>query len=441
MKIREFGGCPSQHWRWPPFPWDDGVSMYQRRIVNTVAVLIATCLAVRCARGQQPAPRPISLARYLNRMGDDLDCYFTIEDRPARGTQAFPWIAYLKDFEPDFEVATIDALVAKLDQELDGVQVVRSTKFPSVVHLIAEDLLVQGYPMVEQVTVQYEGLLRGLPDRLGTVLDGKIGSKDFGTIQEARAGMAGDFRTETEIDVENALVRDILTGAVPLEGYKRFLWESGTFITDDSTVYVKYFGHALTAEDLIFNLEDYLVEMGKRLNCYFTIEDRPDPDPEAHELDPDFPYLIDRGDFEVDLDIATIDALVTHLDAQLDGVTVVRSTAYPSVVHLIAEDLVQEGYVMQEQVTLNYTGDLDSVPDELGMLLNGRIAIGRVGDPPYDAGEPHRDVEVAAQNDSVRNILTGAAFDDERLLWQSVRVEEQGSDKVFVKFYGSDMVE
>lgn len=403
------------------------------------SAVLTVVIGASCAHADEPGAPPMSLGQYLWKMGDQLDCYFTIEDRPIPGTQAFPWISGIKDFEPDLNIATIDALVAKLDQELEGVQVVRSTKHPSVVHLTAEDLLQQGYVMDQQVTTQYAGLLGELPNHLGTLLNGEIKTREWGSIQKARAGLFDDRTTEAVVDVQNEEVRDVLTGAVPLEGYSRVLWASGRYDPTEPTVYVRYTGRRLKPEDFISSLELYLLEMGKRLDCYFTIEDRPDPNPELHDLDPELPYLIYRGGFNPDVQIASIDALVQHLNAEFEDIHFVRSTAHPSVVHVIAEDLMQPGYVMTDTVTLNYEGDLEELPNAIGTMLNGRIVTGRLEDPPFDPGGYTRDVAVAAQNESVRNVLTGISLSEDywRLLWQSVQVVEQGSPKVFVKFYGS----
>ena len=70
---------------------------------------------------------------------------------------------------------------------------------------------------------QYSGLLDGLPDHLGTLLDGKMHTTSGGGIP---IRIQPDLTTVVQVNVENETVRDILTGAVPLVPERRFLWES-----------------------------------------------------------------------------------------------------------------------------------------------------------------------------------------------------------------------
>lgn len=274
-----------------------------------------------------------------------------------------------------------------------------------------------------------------LPDHLGTLLDQEIKARTFGNFREA---YETDHTTEVDVNVTDGVVRDVLSGAIPLEGYNRFLWEARRFEGHEPpAMYVRFYGRLLGPEYFIRDLQEYLLEMGDRLGCYFTIEDRPDPEPD------DARFITHRRDFIVDLEITTIDALVQHLDEQLEDVRVVRSTKYPSVVHLIAEDLLQEGYVMDEKVTFEFKGPLEHLPHELQIRHAGKIhcAWDASGDvfPGLCRGygiDP--EVQVAVVDETFRNLLTGAVPLEgfTRVLWLSVRAEANGTSKVWVTYSG-----
>lgn len=410
--------------------------MFQSTLQLAILILTTISLSARCAPQscasikETETPMFLNLRGYLANMAVKLDCYFTFEEGPGPDT-----IANVKDFVRDVDIETIDALVTHLDGQLEGVQVVRSTKHPNVVHLILEDLLQEGYVMDETVNVQYEGLLALLPDHLGTLLDQEIKARTWGDFREA---YEWDCSTEVDVNGTNEVVRDVLSGAIPLEGYRRFLWEARRIESNESpAMLVRFYGRLPGPDNLIGTLEEYLLEMGKRLGCYFTIEDRPDPEPQ------DDRFIIHRGEFIVDLEITTIDALVEYLDEQLEGVQVVRSTKHPSVVHLIAADLLQEGYAMDETVTFEFEGPLDHLPYELQTLHDGKIqcasdAARDVFPNIHGGAGIDPEVQVAVVDETFRNLLTGAVplEGHTRVLWLSVRAKANGTSKVWVAYYG-----
>lgn len=410
--------------------------MLPPKLLPVVSLLLAGLLQSAC--DAQESPSIIHLRDYLAEMSERLDCYFTFEDLPVPGTtNTYPWIADIKGFVPDLEITTIDALVAKLDQELEGVTVVRSTSYPSVVHLIAEALLQQGYVLEQAVTIEHSGSLGSLLDQLEMLTDGKIGRRTGGAI---RPIVRFDDTTEVEVSVQNQTVRNVLTGAVPLQGYGRFLWESRRVeISGNPKIVVRYYGPPPKPEDFIVTLGDYLLYMGDKLNCYFTFEDRFDPE------DGEFSWIVDLrnslDEIEFDLELATIDALVAKLDEDFSDVKVVRSTQYPSVVHLIKEQLLQPGYVIEDAVTVQYEGALGWLPEKLGTLLDERIDAATGSDtgsfPVSVGGDYETVVQVNVENQKVRDVLTGAVplVPDRRFLWQAGRFNVNEASHVLVEFH------
>lgn len=186
------------------------------------------------------------LGGYMVYMSEKIGFYYAVEDRPGP-TGAVPWVESLDDFERDFEIQTIDALVTYLNDELEGVKAIRSTKIPQVVHLIAEDLLVEGYAMDRNVAIQnFSGKLDSLPAHIGTLLDGKVGGTGGGGIPPRPP--YGDFTTEIEIANQNGSVRDVLTKAVPLQGYSRLIWGAAA-VDGTSRVGVEYGGPEQVEEE------------------------------------------------------------------------------------------------------------------------------------------------------------------------------------------------
>ena len=179
-----------------------------------------------------------NLDDYLSEMGERLNCFFTFEDDlDADGAQ--PWIRYI-EVTPDYEIETIDALVDALNEleELEGITMVRSETYPSVIHLKADILLQEGYVMDETVDVEYAGRIGLLPSHLSTLLDGRIGAKASYAIPQFT-----DFGTEVEIDLQDTTVRDALTGAVPFEEYNYLLWEARReYGVEGEPIGVMYFG-------------------------------------------------------------------------------------------------------------------------------------------------------------------------------------------------------
>jgi hypothetical protein len=178
------------------------------------------------------------------------------------------------------------------------------------------------------------------------------------------------------------------------------------------------------------SVEEYLAEMGEKLDCFFTIED--DLDPEGAL--PWIRYI----DIVPDGDIDTIDALVEWLDERLEGVIAARSLKHPRVVHLIAESLVEDGYVMDEQVDTVFSGCISMLPYHLGTILNWRINQPSGRPMPGIFGDFETGVAVDAKQETVRDVLTDAVPFDYycRFPWEANREYGTMGDPIVVVFFG-----
>lgn len=168
-----------------------------------------------------PVPPEVrrSLPEYIHYMAVKLDFYFTFEETGnLQGGR--PSIQNIEDFDADVDIATVDALAAHLDS-LENVTAFRSARNPKVIHLVADDLLIDGYVMDRRVSVEkYAGGINRLADRLGEALRGKIQSKRGGVFPP----LWGDGVTQVQVSADQEIVRDVLTSAVPLDRYRRRIW-------------------------------------------------------------------------------------------------------------------------------------------------------------------------------------------------------------------------
>lgn len=159
---------------------------------------------------------------YLIDACEKLDCYFTVERGVYRKDRFSPLTSL--NVLPE-EVGTVDELVEKLRRELKGVkvEVVKEDGKPPVIHLIEESLAEsKDYALDRRVSLTFRGTLSELLTRL---------EQESGRVSEQRAGTfpvtpPSDSETKTQLKVKDGSVREVLTEAVLLEGYARFLWEA-----------------------------------------------------------------------------------------------------------------------------------------------------------------------------------------------------------------------
>jgi hypothetical protein len=311
--------------------------------------------------------------------------------------------------------------------------------------LVDKRLLIDGYAIGEVVAMPtYTGPLGGLPDHLGKALNRRVETRRYGAYPD---GLLGDMETQVQLAPVKDTVRDILTTCVPLNGYRRLVWEA-VAEGGKKPVLVAYAGRAVTPEERILmsgGMEGFLREMGDRLDCYFTIEDR------ISAREGPKSSILEFDGLEVrDFEAKSIDELVASLNRALDprmpsgegteqkeAVHVVRDTVFPRVVHLVRHGLLDdEEYVLNARTDLEFKGPLSGLPDHLGHSLAGRIRSYNQA-PQLGGVLPY--VDVSLKSLSVREALTGSSpFDGaRRLLWRAARQSTDGSQVVYVGFYGA----
>ena len=201
-------------------------------IVPTGALLLTAL--VTC----QPAPAPpsdqesvtVPYWEYLETMCGKLDCHATVERAVDKDIEQ--WSPLVEAVVVDEEVESVEELVKKLDEEIEGVDVSlgRSGGFP-VVHLAQTELRKgDAYPLDRKLTINYAGTLGGLLDELEQRRTGiKFG---FPNVLPMRTRYDRD--TRTAVNVADGTVRTALIDAVPLKGYNWLVFEAITYDRDGS---------------------------------------------------------------------------------------------------------------------------------------------------------------------------------------------------------------
>jgi hypothetical protein len=159
----------------------------------------------------------VDYQEYLLKIGEKLNCYYTIERLADTKEKDSP--LSLTEIVDD-DVATIDALVTKLNRELPGVTAARDETNRSVIRLTEDALLkVDGYDLGRKITWKYQGDPYHMLVELNKLVPTVGRPKMF-----AFPGIGLDVTTPVKVDVQDQPIRQVLTFALPLEGYNRILW-------------------------------------------------------------------------------------------------------------------------------------------------------------------------------------------------------------------------
>ena len=190
---------------------------------------------------ETPEVKKVPWDVFLAELPEQLDYHVTVERLlRIRGEKRQPSPFDRDDLTLDPNIKTVESLVNKLRSKMKGVAVIQNAKNPAVIHLIDERLLKrEGYGIDRKVDITYSGLIDDLGDALGRQVPG-IGSPRGALIGE----IPGDFRTKVKVDAKDQTVREVLTGCVPLKGYRRILWVAKTWKDKDGQYHtlVRYSG-------------------------------------------------------------------------------------------------------------------------------------------------------------------------------------------------------
>jgi hypothetical protein len=179
---------------------------------------------------------------------------------------------------------------------------------------------------------------------------------------------------------------------------------------------------------------DFLFAAGEKLDCYFTLE--------TWELWNDHPSCF--KDVEIrDDKLASIDALVAKLKHEIPGITVTRDPANGRILHLIDGSLLKEShYVLEKQASIDFTGPLEDLPNELGKGMWWAVARSERAGCDFQ-NDIVSMVKVHFERQSIRQILTDAVPLRKygRILWIAhTRRKNDGELTTDVTYVGPKLV-
>jgi hypothetical protein len=167
------------------------------------------------------------------------------------------------------------------------------------------------------------------------------------------------------------------------------------------------------------NVDQYLVTVGHRLDCHFTIED--------HSGSSTFVTNVDFPDPAM----ATIEELTESLSKLFKNVEVVQSRKHPGVIHLIEKPIGKSpDYVLDKKVDLDFSG---RVGDRLCMALgklHPEIGPTQGGLLPGFGTDYVTKVELDVHQMPIRDVLThGLPLEGYgRILWRATTSKNAGDD-------------
>jgi|GEM_PF-3800111 len=171
----------------------------------------------------------------------------------------------------------------------------------------------------------------------------------------------------------------------------------------------------------------YLRQQGRKLNCYFSIE-----------------RMITRTDQQAsalnyamvsEVEVTSIDELISKLENDLDEVTVIRSPGTPPIIRLVETSLANmEDYPLNQNVTLAFSGQFW----ELGNQIKDRLPnveaklYGTIPDPGLE--DPLAEVQVSVTQESIITLMNQAAprTSERWVLWGAETWLEEGKPRTYL---------
>jgi len=192
-----------------------------RNFRRTSLVIACSALLCSCCLVPDKNPNPTTFEEYLYQAGDKAHCFFTIERTPFDSLT--PW-SYM-DFQGTPCPESVDGIIKILRKKLKGVQIIRSTEDPVVIHVIDASLQqIDHYVMERRTSIHFTGIAYELPTVVGRNLNYEMYAGSRGSNLYA----FNDYTTRLDVDAQDQQVRWILTMSLPLSSYRRILWIAWT---------------------------------------------------------------------------------------------------------------------------------------------------------------------------------------------------------------------
>ena len=181
------------------------------------SALIIFALAIICPAAES---RVLSLRYFLNDLGKNRDCYFTVELLgPRMGERA----VLMETENKDVPLAKV------IEAALPGFKLMRYRHSDRVYALVEINLTkLDGYGMDE---LESPNSYAGTPAGLLRILEGRHPSITPRK-EERMEDMRTDMVTPIKFSYDKSTVREVLTQGLPVENYSRIMWIADTHIVD-----------------------------------------------------------------------------------------------------------------------------------------------------------------------------------------------------------------
>ena len=190
------------------------------------------------------------------------------------------------------------------------------------------------------------------------------------------------------------------------------------------------------------SMNDYLLKMGKKLDCFFTIE-RDDRGP--HRLT-NFRKLslLSTAHINDNQQITSVEGLTIKLKKifpKAEFSTSKHAGDNALVLHITDASLMEsQNYVLNQKLSIKYSGSLKDLSDAIGLKLQNRIGSPQtftLQELARGDSDSTTKITVQCENKTIRDTLTDAVpkSQDNRILWDAEAVTHDRGEVVEVKYF------
>ncbi|HVA47141.1 MAG TPA: hypothetical protein VNH11_12305 [Pirellulales bacterium] len=381
---------------------------------------------------EDDAPRTLFWWQYLYEVGEQHDCWFTIEELKEPISDAIAPVDLTLTVTE--RARTREAAIQIVSARFPWLKFIENKKHSNVIHVVDEKLLgINNYAIEKTADVDFVGLVDDIVFQLHT----QVPSIDGRRVCFTGRG-PGDGYTEVAFRAIGRKVRDILTDCVPRRrGYSRFLWRAETTRRDDGAqTTVEYGGLGELFQDpggWSWPWWEQLIIAGKRLNCHFTVETiyRQPDDPKA------LPVFLRQ-----DEEFPDAKALTDALSKRIPWLVFDFDKEAPGLVHVIDRDLLKlKDYALAKSVSVDYQGTPDRLLAHLGARVDNLFQ--ELNQDPVTAYpicvDDTTPIQCNVRNRSVRYVLTaGLPLETyEAVLWHARTWLTEAGPKTRVEYRGA----
>lgn len=221
------------------------MNRYRLTLIAALFVFTAAGSALPEVKGRQSSAdqqrgKVTTLYYYLDQLGTEYDCFFTIEaswdeEEVTRWMESYKLERSSKKENLSVELEALSRAVPHLTYTVDK-------NNPKIIH-VTDARLVPKRDYALERTVGNIDFTGTLPDLVNSISQQGI------PLSTAVAVFTSDFRprdqiTEVRVKGEGLKVRDFLTDFIPLEGHGRVLWVARTKLGQLETTYLQFYGPA-----------------------------------------------------------------------------------------------------------------------------------------------------------------------------------------------------